>query len=497
MRLSLLTLAVLGLSATLTACGGGGSSTSANEGSAPTLAPSTAPSGLPSVSPTPVPGNVSINIKPIPDNGGDIIITPAKSEYQIGETITIEARAREGFLFNGYNSDQLQTSELVVSQDLNLVAEFIEDSQTVVDVTTNEQLHQAFTQANQQGGHTLLLLADGHYQLSSTFVVNAPNITIRGKSGDRSKVHIAGPQYNNMFLVRDSHFKIEYVTIGGAPLRESGFIRNHVVQIQGERNADYFSLRHSRIIDSQEQMIKVSTDSNNPDVASDFGLIEHNLFEFTTGQALWWYTGGIDAHRAHNWVVRNNTFKDIHNNNPKPGENTDLTEGAIHFWSNSKGTLIENNVIINCDRGIMLGLGTSGHYDGIIRNNFIVTNKDVGIYLSHASNTQVYNNTVWLDSNYANAIEYRFSDSVNNHIANNLTNGLIRERNGGQATVEFNVTNAQSDWFVNAVAGDLHLTKAIDAVLGKGTALEGVTTDIDGQTRDAKAPDIGADEAPL
>ncbi|MFO6424983.1 right-handed parallel beta-helix repeat-containing protein [Motilimonas sp. KMU-193] len=505
MRLSLVTLAVLGLATTLTACGGSGSSTSPSEGGSPTLAPSiepsvapsTEPSIAPSLAPTPQPDTVSIKIKPIPDNGGDIIITPAKSEYQIGETITIEARARAGFLFNGYSSDQLQTSELVVSQGLDLTAEFVEDSQTVVEISTNEQLHQAFKEANQQGGHTLLLLADGDYQLNSTFVVDAPNITLRGQSGDRSKVRIAGPQYNNMFLVRDSHFKIEYVTIGGAPLRDSGFVRNHIVQIQGERNADYFSLRHSRIIDSQEQMIKVSKDASTPDVASDFGLIEHNLFEFTTGQALWWYTGGIDAHRSHNWVVRNNTFKNIHNNNPKPGENTALTEGAIHFWADSKGSLIENNVIINCDRGIMLGLDSSGHADGIIRNNFIMTNKDVGIYLAQASNTQVYNNTIWLNSSYPNAIEYRFSESVNNHIANNLTNGLIRQRNNGQANVEFNVTNAQSDWFINAVAGDLHLAKAIDTVVGKGTPLEGVTTDIDGQTRDTNAPDIGADEAPF
>ncbi|MDO6527726.1 right-handed parallel beta-helix repeat-containing protein [Motilimonas sp. 1_MG-2023] len=485
-----LLLSVITLS--LIACGGGGSDSSPSSASTPTIAPSQPPTTQPNQ--PPASKTVTINIKAVPDTGGTIIVTPSKASYEVGETVKIETKAKPGYLFNGFNSNQVQSSEITLTQSLVLLGEFIEDNQTVVTVANNEELHRTFAEANQQGGHYLILLEDGEYQLNNTFVVDAANITLRGKSGDYNKAKIAGPKYNNMFLVRASHFKIEYLTIGGAPLRDQGFVRNHIVQIQGERNADYFTLRHSRIIDSQEQMVKVSTDSNNPDIASDYGLIEHNIFEFTTGQALWWYTGGIDAHRAHHWIVRNNTFKNIHNNNPAPGENPDLTEGAIHFWSNSKGTLIENNVIINCDRGIMLGLGTSGHYDGVVRNNFIVTNKDVGIYLSHASNTQVYNNTIWLNSQYANAIEYRFADSINNQISNNLTNGQIKQRNSGQAQLSSNVVQAQSTWFTDINSGDLHLKAPIAEVLGKGDNISGLTHDIDGDPRVLNKIDIGADQ---
>jgi hypothetical protein len=66
------------------------------------------------------------------------------------------------------------------------------------------------------------------------------------------------------------------------------------------------------------------------------------------------YTGGIDAHQARDWVVRANRFTGIY------CEDGEVAEHAIHFWTGSRDTLIENNVIVNCSRGIGLGLVQSG-----------------------------------------------------------------------------------------------------------------------------------------
>ncbi|NJO90106.1 MAG: hypothetical protein HC831_15035 [Chloroflexia bacterium] len=166
----------------------------------------------------------------------------------------------------------------------------------------------------------------------------------------------------------------------------------------------------------------------------------------------------------------------------------------FHFWSDSEGTISENNTIINCDRGIMYGLDGSLHHGGIIRNNMIHVTVDVGIYLCYAQGAKVYNNTVFTESDYSNSIEYRFEQTINCQIVNNLTNKAIANRNSANAYVENNVTNALADWFVNASVADLHLSKNIESVIDKAVDLEEITEDYDRESRPAGTSDIGADE---
>ncbi len=234
-------------------------------------------------------------------------------------------------------------------------------------------------------------------------------------------------------------------------------------------------------------MIKVSG-SKTVDSFSDGGLVENCTFKYTAGIAPQWYVGGVDAHKAKDWVIRNNTFEDI-----TSPENR-LTEGAVHFWSDSANTLVEGNTVIDCDRGIMFGLDNSNHYKGIIRNNFIHVNRDVGVYLCNALGTQVYNNTIYADSDYPNAIEYRF-EATNVAITNNITNKPIISRNGGNATLSSNVDYATPSWFIDPTNGDMHLKEAIYVVIDQGVDVDGLVVDWDGDLREAGKVDIGADEA--
>jgi parallel beta-helix repeat protein len=191
-------------------------------------------------------------------------------------------------------------------------------------------------------------------------------------------------------------------------------------------------MRNLHIVDARSQMIKISYFQSSSSRSED-GLVEKCLIEYSAGIGVQYYTGGIDGHFCRNWIVRNNTIKGI------KSPESELAEHAIHFWSSSEGTRVENNRIIDCDRGIGFGLGDRGHIGGIISGNYVNTTRDVGIGLENSSNTEVYNNTVYTEK-YANSIEYRFPGTNNCTIRDNVTNGLIVSRDGGTAKLENNKT---------------------------------------------------------
>lgn len=178
-----------------------------------------------------------------------------------------------------------------------------------------------------------------------------------------------------------------------------------------------------------------------------------------------------------------------------------MSEFAVHFWDGSANNTVEKNTIINCDRGIGFGLQSYGNTGGIIRNNMIYHAAsaglfaDVGIALAESPNTQVYNNTIFMENSFPWVIEYRFTSTQNVLVANNLTNKPIQSRDGGSGTVTKNVTNATGTWFVNRSSGDLHLASAVSTVVDMGQAVSGLSDDFDGQSRpQGTGIDIGADE---
>ncbi len=192
---------------------------------------------------------------------------------------------------------------------------------------------------------------------------------------------------------------------------------------------------------------------------------------------------------------QNNTFKII------ISPENQIAEHAIHFWSSSESTIVEKNFIINCDRGIGFGLGDRGHKGGIIRNNMIyhgafsgTDNADVGISLESSPGTQVYNNTIFFENSYPNAIEYRFGATNGVTIQNNLTNKAIRQRDGANGIISNNITNAQKNWITNTSIGDLHLYVEAASAINKGLKIEGLIDDFDGTPRQDNLVDIGADE---
>lgn len=295
-----------------------------------------------------------------------------------------------------------------------------DSKQTIITVKNVEELMK--TVQSTKAGNVTVLIEDGTYELTTGLWLTGKNITYKSKSGHRDQVVLTGKfKASHIFWITNDDVTIQDISVGE--------VKNHAIQIHSECDADRAKIINVRFFDTKEQMLKGSGSKNN--YFSDDCIVENCLFEFSSGEAYQYYTGGIDVHKGKNWIVKNNTFKNI--TYPK-GK---LTEGAIHFWNYSVGTQIIDNLVLGCDRGIMLGMDQSPHDAGLIENNQIRVTRDVGIYLCQATNTKVIGNTVVIDSNYKNAIEYRFKTGGTT-IEKNIVNRAITSRNSGTATLKDN-----------------------------------------------------------
>jgi len=146
-----------------------------------------------------------------------------------------------------------------------------------------------------------------------------------------------------------------------------------------------------------------------------------------------------------------------------------------------------------------------GHYDGIVRNNFISAGRDAlfsssdgfdcGICLEQACGAQVLHNTVVsADAPVSSSIEWRFGNT-DATITNNLVSHNLQQRDGASASLAGNLEEVPLSLFVDGAGGDLHLVGSASLAIGRGVAISAglCEDDIDGDLR-GPARDIGADE---
>jgi len=354
---------------------------------------------------------------------------------------------------------------------------------------------------------TTILLADGTYALSATLQLRAAGVTLRGESGDSSRVILdAGYAVNEAIQVTASRVTVAHLTVEHAV--------DHPIHATtpGAENVTDLVFHDVHLRDSGEQLLKVNPGGGGGYV--DRGRVECSRFTLTDAGRPnvepccgGCYTGGIDAHAAWGWVVRNNRFEGIY------CDGAGLAEHAVHFWKGARDTLVENNVILDCARGIGFGLdGGTGdrvypdspsggaslaHYDGIIRNNVVWANHayyDTGIELHIASRPLVLHNTVVHGPNasgFFSSIDARFpqTDAL---LQNNITQ-RITQRDSPSATLVTNLESAPLSLFVDAAGQDFHLAAGAASAIDQGTAHAEAGVDLDGEPRGA-SPDIGADE---
>ncbi|MBI5582871.1 MAG: hypothetical protein HY892_03515 [Deltaproteobacteria bacterium] len=361
-----------------------------------------------------------------------------------------------------------------------------------------------------------ILLADGIYPLNGEYLrIDVPDLTLRSAGGNREAVILDG-NYQTTEIIQITASR---VTVADLTLRKAYY---HPIHVMSTDQGDTFQtlVYNVHIVDPGEQAIKINPYTGTGALFfPDHGTIACSHIELTAGGRQQvrnnCYTGGIDAHQARGWVVRDNRIEGFWC--PEG-----LSEHAVHFWKASRDTLIERNYLIDNARGIGLGLLAEGsarvypdqpcptagggyldHYGGLVRNNFVFAGNaglfasaygfDCGLCLWQACEAKALHNTVASTQPPFSSIEWRFERS-RVELINNLTTHNLMDR-GGTAYLSGNLTGQPLALFVNGPTGDLHLAATASAALDQVAAPPEVTDDFDGDRRPAGLQtDVGADE---
>jgi hypothetical protein len=361
---------------------------------------------------------------------------------------------------------------------------------SVVNVSTAAQLTAAIGALS---SNQTVVIAPGTYVLTSTLWVSGSiaNAVIRGATNNRNDVVLVGQGMGvasaSVPFGIWSGGNVTGLTIANLTIRD--IAQHPIIFNAGTESPRVYNVR---LLDAGQQFLKANPDGVGGGV--DNGLVEYSVLEYSN-TAPTNYTNGVDVHSGQNWVIRHNLFRRIRS--PQGS----LAGPAVLMWNGSTGTVAEGNTFIDCHRDIAFGLierTPNDHTGGVIRNNFIVRNPgmggDVGIGVMDSPGTKVLHNTIWLNGQYPNAIEYRFVDTTGVVIASNLSDRSAAARDGAAGTVQNNVWTASASWFVNIGAGDLHLTASATPAINTATTSPDVTTDWDLGARPSDGRDIGADE---
>jgi hypothetical protein len=197
-------------------------------------------------------------------------------------------------------------------------------------------------------------------------------------------------------------------------------------------------------------------------------------------------------------VVRDNAFLNIRG----PESGNWKAGPTILIWNGSRDSVVERNFVVNCFRGIALGLNprdasNPDHRGGAIRNNVICNLNPWGdepIEVNSCPGVVIEHNTVFLDSHLPWAMSIRFP-ATSAVVRNNLCNRPIVERDGAHARLEGNVVEAQADWFVDPSRSNLRLSRADVPAVDAGVPVDDLKQDLDLHPRtQGRAPDAGAFE---
>jgi hypothetical protein len=360
---------------------------------------------------------------------------------------------------------------------------------------------------------TSILLADGTYRMTGdetarSLSFRTAGVTLRSASGRRDRVILDG-EYVTQEMVR---IFASDIVVADLTLEHALHHAIHMAATASGSITDV-KLRGLAITDCGSQLVKIDAITGPPDTYVDRGSLECSTLELgAEGRAhiqpsnVECATSGINASQVRGWSVRDSTFRGLYC--PTGG----VAQHAVHFGAGSRDTMIERNVIVDCARGVGFGsegdassrrysddpypgIEPIGHYDGIIRNNFIFASApqfDTGIELVQARGSKIFHNSIFHPTAAYSSLDYRFANTLVD-VRNNLVI-RITVRDQGQANQSNNLEGITGDLFAGVATGDLHLASTAATAIDQGVVLVDAGEDIDGFPHAVGAPDIGADE---
>ncbi len=390
-------------------------------------------------------------------------------------------------------------------------------SDTVIVVDDLARLQSVINDATMS---TTILVRSGYYDLRQSpyagsgigIQIGRSDITIRSETGNRDDVIFdaggMGTGVGKAFMISDytTHLDTLWnITLADITIQNAS---NHLLSVQGEFHPRNVMVHNVHFVNSGEQLIKVNPESLSDPKPVSSGTVACSLLEYETHLDEGWYTQGIDIHGGDHWVVRYNTIRNIRAH-PESGR---ISGFAVLVWSNSVGTVVERNRIIDCDRGISFGdwshhdAAFLDHTGGVIRNNMILGYSDAnpegslgsyeGIALANTVNAVVANNTIWSPGDIDRGIDILGSNTRSNRVVNNIISRSIIVRGGASGAAnrfEANIEHATAEQFVSVANGNLHLAPGSVAV-DAGVMYDEMCADIDGEGVIDGHADIGADE---
>lgn len=443
--------------------------------------------GCAEVGTVPEASTVAANGEPRPDGAEPIGPAPTDSP---------EPAPRSAAVTHAFDSDCMAAPTPTRGHDAD-------PSRRVVRVSTEEELQSAIGELRDD---TVIVLAPGDYALSRTLRIGRDNVTLQGDGERCTDVVLRGKGMDDPagrdIVPHGIWTDAGNLSVQNLTIRD---VWHHGIAINaGARSPSVYNVR---LVDTGEQMLKVSSPGSAP--STDDGRVEYSVFEYTDAPSRLdrgggtGYTNGVDVHGGDGWRIRRNRFENFHT----ADDMRHLWNPAVLMWNGASDTLVEANVFIDVDRAIAFGLADRplDHQGGVIRNNMIVMSEnlysdqrragsDAAIIVWSSPRTEVLHNTIVTRGNLDNAVQLRY-DSADARIANNLMDVPVRDRGDNRYEDTGNVLHQGIDIFRDVGRGDLHLVRVVDGIVGAGAVLDSAPRDFDGEDRrDDSVSDIGADE---
>jgi hypothetical protein len=288
-----------------------------------------------------------------------------------------------------------------------------------------------------------IVLAPGDYRLGgNTTNIRRPGteaqpIVMRAARQGAARIHSETVELFKLFV---PHWIFEGIDFEGGPGTHHAF---HVVA-----GADHVTFR-GNVFHNFHAAIKGNPEGGE---SPSFVTIERNAVYNDAPRKTDEPVTTIDVVGGDHWVLRDNFIADF----AKDGG--DFTSYGAFLKGASTNGLFERNLVI-CEwhhtGGFRVGLSFGGggtdpvymkgatdeHAHGIMRNNIILNCPNgEGIYLNKASDSKIYNNTIY----NAYGILARFPASMPSEVRNNIVSGAIATRKGAMIDAHNNVETGWS-----------------------------------------------------